>query len=116
MLSYRIVAIQLVSFCNSVMSFSQFETMERSAVLFFSARQMDVHGRIREVLAETIKHDQGSARWPLSEGDFVRALQRRGIIDDVMRDLHFTQVCHRFADCVRLRLTFKDVCFTFLTC
>ncbi|XP_023185960.1 centrosomal protein of 76 kDa isoform X1 [Xiphophorus maculatus] len=53
--------------------------------------RMDVHGRIREVLAETIKHDQGSAHRPLSEGDFVRALQRRGIIDDVMRDLHFTQ-------------------------
>ncbi|XP_054897838.1 centrosomal protein of 76 kDa isoform X2 [Poeciliopsis prolifica] len=52
---------------------------------------MDVHGRIREVLAETIKGDEGSAHRPLSEGDFVRALQRRGIIDDVMRDLHFTQ-------------------------
>uniref|UniRef100_A0A3P9P591 Centrosomal protein of 76 kDa n=1 Tax=Poecilia reticulata TaxID=8081 RepID=A0A3P9P591_POERE len=75
---------------------------------------MDVHGRIREVLAETIKDDEGSVHRPLSEGDFVRALQRRGIIDDVMRDLHFTQVCHHFASRVKLRLTFKDVCFTFL--
>ncbi|KAM4735064.1 centrosomal protein of 76 kDa [Anableps anableps] len=53
--------------------------------------RMDIHGRIREVLAETIKDDQSSALRPLSEADFVRALQRRGIIDDVMKDLHFTQ-------------------------
>lgn len=62
---------------------------------------MDIHGRIREVLAETVKDDQGSAHRPLSEADFVRALQRRGIIDDVMKDLHFTQVYHHFADSVR---------------
>ncbi|XP_041648664.1 centrosomal protein of 76 kDa isoform X3 [Cheilinus undulatus] len=50
--------------------------------------KIDIHGKIREVLAETVKDSQGSAH-QLSEVDFLRALQRRGIIDDVMEDLHF---------------------------
>lgn len=53
---------------------------------------MDIHGKIREVLAETVRDDQGPAHRSLSEVDFLHALQRRGIIDDVMKDLHFTQV------------------------
>ncbi|XP_063342348.1 centrosomal protein of 76 kDa isoform X2 [Pelmatolapia mariae] len=53
--------------------------------------KMDIHGKIREVLAETVRDDQGPARRSLSEADFLRALQRRGIIDDMMKDLHFTQ-------------------------
>lgn len=53
--------------------------------------KMDIHGKIREVLAETVRDDQSSARRSLSEADFLRALQRRGIIDDMMKDLHFTQ-------------------------
>lgn len=63
----------------------------------FSERQMDIHGKIREVLAETVRDDQGAVQRPLSEADFLRALQRRGIIDDVMKDLHFTQVGQHFA-------------------
>lgn len=59
---------------------------------------MDIHGRIREVLAETVREDQGAVQRPLSEADFLRALQRRGIIDDVMKDLHFTQVGQHFAN------------------
>lgn len=54
--------------------------------------KMDIHGKIREVLAETVREDQGPAPRALSEADFLHALQRRGIIDDVMKDLHFTQV------------------------
>uniref|UniRef100_A0A3Q0R6T8 Centrosomal protein of 76 kDa n=1 Tax=Amphilophus citrinellus TaxID=61819 RepID=A0A3Q0R6T8_AMPCI len=54
--------------------------------------KMDIHGKIREVLAETVRDDQSSARRSLSEADFLRALQRRGIIDDMMKELHFTQV------------------------
>uniref|UniRef100_A0A3Q3KZA2 Centrosomal protein of 76 kDa n=1 Tax=Mastacembelus armatus TaxID=205130 RepID=A0A3Q3KZA2_9TELE len=54
--------------------------------------KMDIHGKIREVLAETVRDDQGPARRSLCEADFLCALQRRGIIDDVMKDLHFTQV------------------------
>ncbi|XP_060905695.1 centrosomal protein of 76 kDa [Labrus mixtus] len=53
--------------------------------------KMDIHGRIREVLAETVKDDRGQAHRPLSEVDFLHALQRRGIVDDVMKDLHFTK-------------------------
>lgn len=58
---------------------------------------MDIHGKIRAVLAETVRDDQGPAHPPLSEADFLRALQRRGIVDDVMKDLHFTQVGQHFA-------------------
>uniref|UniRef100_A0A3P8SCM4 Centrosomal protein of 76 kDa n=1 Tax=Amphiprion percula TaxID=161767 RepID=A0A3P8SCM4_AMPPE len=54
--------------------------------------KMDIHGKIREVLAETVRDDKDSAHRSLSETDFLHALQRRGIIDDVMKDLHFTQV------------------------
>ncbi|KAG7234978.1 hypothetical protein INR49_003475, partial [Caranx melampygus] len=53
--------------------------------------KMDIHGKIREVLAETVKGDQGPAHRSLSEADFLRALQSRGIVDDVMKDLHFAQ-------------------------
>ncbi|XP_076592401.1 centrosomal protein of 76 kDa isoform X2 [Chaetodon auriga] len=53
--------------------------------------KMNIHGKIQEVLAETVRNDQGPAHRSLSEADFLRALQRRGIIDDVMKDLHFTQ-------------------------
>lgn len=51
---------------------------------------MNIHGKIQEVLAETARADHSSER--LSEEDFRHALQRRGIIDDVMKDLHFHQV------------------------
>lgn len=61
-----------------------------------SVCEMDIHGKIREVLAETVRDDQGPARRSLSEADFLRALQRRGIIDDMMKDLHFTQVAQLF--------------------
>lgn len=57
---------------------------------------MDIHGKIREVLAETVRGDQGPAHQSLSEADFLRALQSRGIVDDVMKDLHFTQVDRAF--------------------
>lgn len=59
--------------------------------------QMDIHGKIREVLAETLRDDQDPPNQPLSEADLLRALQRRGIIDDLMKDLHFTQVSQHLA-------------------
>lgn len=70
---------------------------ECSVSSVFSGDQMDIHGKIREVLAETVRNDQGPAHQSLSEADFLRALQRRGIIDDVMKDLHFTKVVLSFA-------------------
>ena len=57
---------------------------------------MDVHGKIREVLSESLKDDLGYGPHTFSEGDFLQALQRRGIIDDVMRDLQFSQVTHQW--------------------
>lgn len=59
--------------------------------------QMDIHGKIREVLAETLRDDRGPPHRPLSEADLLRALQRRGIVDDVMKDLRFTQVSQHLA-------------------
>ncbi|KAJ3597940.1 hypothetical protein NHX12_001455 [Muraenolepis orangiensis] len=53
--------------------------------------KMNVHGKIREVLSETVKDDLGVGAPTFSEGDFLQALQRRGVIDDVMRDLQLTQ-------------------------
>nr|XP_040020185.1 centrosomal protein of 76 kDa isoform X2 [Gasterosteus aculeatus aculeatus] len=53
--------------------------------------KMDIHGKIREVLAATVREEQGPAGRPLSETDFLQALQRRGIIEDVMKGLHLTQ-------------------------
>lgn len=63
---------------------------------FISVPQMNIHGKIQEVLAETARVDPGSGR--LSEEDFRRALQRRGIIDDVMKDLRFSQVFSPLTD------------------
>lgn len=61
----------------------------KADVLCLSACQIDIHGKIREVLAETVRDGQDPAP---SRLEFISALQRRGIIDDVMKDLHFTQV------------------------
>lgn len=50
------------------------------------------------MLSEVVRDEQGPAHQSLSEADFLCALQRRGIIDDVMKDLHFTQV-NQVLDC-----------------
>ncbi|KAL0963299.1 hypothetical protein UPYG_G00304330 [Umbra pygmaea] len=51
--------------------------------------KINIHGKIRDVLAETVREDLDIGQTSLSERDFLRALQRRGIVDDVMKDLHF---------------------------
>nr|XP_042699052.1 centrosomal protein of 76 kDa isoform X4 [Chrysemys picta bellii] len=51
--------------------------------------RMDVHGRIREVLAETIREELAPEHQQLSAEDLMKALRRRGIIDDVMKELTF---------------------------
>lgn len=53
---------------------------------------MDVHSRIREVLAETIREELAPQHQQLSEEDLMRALMRRGIIDDVMKELNFVSI------------------------
>ncbi|OWK01840.1 CEP76 [Cervus elaphus hippelaphus] len=50
---------------------------------------MDVHGRIREILAETIREELAPDQQQLSTEDLIKALKRRGIIDDVMKELNF---------------------------
>ncbi|XP_061450875.1 centrosomal protein of 76 kDa isoform X2 [Rhineura floridana] len=50
---------------------------------------MDVHSRIREVLAETIREELAPQYQQLSQEDLMKALIRRGIIDDVMKELSF---------------------------
>uniref|UniRef100_A0A8C6LFE9 Centrosomal protein of 76 kDa n=1 Tax=Nothobranchius furzeri TaxID=105023 RepID=A0A8C6LFE9_NOTFU len=64
--------------------------------------KMDIHGKIRELIAETLGEDQGSGHRSLSEADVLRVLQRRGIIDDVMKDLHFTQAPLHHTDVVQV--------------
>lgn len=44
------------------------------------------------MLAETVRGDQDPTQRPPSTVDFLHALEKRGIIDDVMKDLHFAQV------------------------
>uniref|UniRef100_A0A8C2T5X5 Centrosomal protein of 76 kDa n=1 Tax=Coturnix japonica TaxID=93934 RepID=A0A8C2T5X5_COTJA len=51
--------------------------------------KMDVHGRIREVLAETIREELAPEHRQLSTEDLIKALRQRGIIDDVMKELKF---------------------------
>nr|XP_034373948.1 centrosomal protein of 76 kDa isoform X2 [Arvicanthis niloticus] len=51
--------------------------------------KMDVHGRIREILAETIQEELAPDQQHLSTEDLIKALRRRGIIDDVMKELNF---------------------------
>ncbi|CAM4698077.1 unnamed protein product [Leuciscus chuanchicus] len=69
--------------------------------------KMDIHGKIRDVLAETVRGDGHHGQRSLSEEDFIHALQRRGIVDDVMKDLHFTNVdvSHTEADTVNKSAT-----------
>jgi hypothetical protein len=55
---------------------------------------MNIHRKIRDVLAETVREDLDPGHSSLSEEDFLRALQRRGIVDDVMKDLHFSKVSY----------------------
>ncbi|CAJ1061468.1 centrosomal protein of 76 kDa [Xyrichtys novacula] len=62
---------------------------ELKQIIHDHLHRMDIHGKIREVLAETVKSDQGPAYQPLTEVDFLNALQRRGIIEDVMKNLPF---------------------------
>ncbi|XP_056618560.1 centrosomal protein of 76 kDa [Triplophysa dalaica] len=54
--------------------------------------KVDIHGKIRDVLAETVRGDGHHGQRSLSDEDFIHALQRRGIVDDVMKDLSFTNV------------------------
>ena len=53
---------------------------------------MDIHGKIRAVLAETLRAEADQGDRPLSEEDFLTALQRRGIVEEAMKELSFANV------------------------
>lgn len=69
---------------------------------------MDIHGKIREVLAETLKEDRSPAHRPLTESDFLLALQQRGIIDDVMKNININQVSQYFTQLSRSCFDFAE--------
>ncbi|XP_026781878.3 centrosomal protein of 76 kDa isoform X1 [Pangasianodon hypophthalmus] len=49
--------------------------------------KMDIQGKIREVLAEAVRCE---GEHPVSEEDLLISLQRRGIVEDAMKHLTFT--------------------------
>ncbi|XP_066481255.1 centrosomal protein of 76 kDa isoform X1 [Tiliqua scincoides] len=71
------------------MSLSPERASELKQLIHQQLTKMDVHSRIREVLAETIREELAPQHQQLSEEDLMKALVRRGIIDDVMKELHF---------------------------
>ncbi|XP_028593234.2 centrosomal protein of 76 kDa isoform X2 [Podarcis muralis] len=62
---------------------------ELKQIIHQQLTKMDVHSRIREVLAETIREELPPQHQQLSQEDLMKALTRRGIIDDVMKELNF---------------------------
>uniref|UniRef100_A0A7N4NQL4 Centrosomal protein 76 n=1 Tax=Sarcophilus harrisii TaxID=9305 RepID=A0A7N4NQL4_SARHA len=70
------------------MSLPPEKATELKQLIHQQLNKMDVHGRIREVLAETIREELAPEQ-QLSTEDLIKALRRRGIIDDVMKELTF---------------------------
>nr|XP_060630998.1 centrosomal protein of 76 kDa isoform X3 [Anolis sagrei ordinatus] len=62
---------------------------ELKQIIHQQLTKMDVHSRVREVLAETIREELAPEHQQLSEEHLMKALIRRGIIDDVMKELSF---------------------------
>ncbi|XP_017555926.1 centrosomal protein of 76 kDa [Pygocentrus nattereri] len=60
--------------------------------------KMDIHGKIRAVLAETLRSEGDRGDRPLSEEDFLTALQRRGIVEEAMKELSFANVAEPQAE------------------
>lgn len=74
------------------MSLTPEKATELKQIIHNHLMKMNIHDKIREVLAENLRNESGSTHTqPLSERDFLHALQRRGIIDGVMKDLHFAR-------------------------
>nr|XP_056710273.1 centrosomal protein of 76 kDa isoform X1 [Euleptes europaea] len=71
------------------MSLPPEKASELKQIIHQQLTKMDVHGRIREVLAETIREELAPQHQQLSEEDLMKALIRRGIIDDVVKELNF---------------------------
>ncbi|XP_053806408.1 centrosomal protein of 76 kDa isoform X2 [Vidua chalybeata] len=71
------------------MSLPPEKASELKQIIHQQLLKMDVHGRIREVLAETIREELAPEHQQLSTEDLIRALRQRGIIDDVMKEIKF---------------------------
>ncbi|XP_023669330.1 centrosomal protein of 76 kDa [Paramormyrops kingsleyae] len=73
------------------MSLPPEKASELKQIIHNHLTKMDIHGKIRDVLAETVREELGPEHRALSEADFIRALQRRGIVDDLMKQLQFSK-------------------------
>ncbi|KAM4687677.1 centrosomal protein of 76 kDa [Discoglossus pictus] len=73
------------------MSLTPEKATELKQIIHQQLTRMDVHGKIREVLAETLKEEFRTEYEQLSEEDLMKALRQRGIVDDVMKELHFLE-------------------------
>ncbi|XP_044282379.1 centrosomal protein of 76 kDa isoform X2 [Varanus komodoensis] len=71
------------------MALSPEKASELKHIIRQQLSKMDVHSRIREVLSETIREELEPQHKQLSEEDLMKALMRRGIIDDVIKELNF---------------------------
>ncbi|XP_063253031.1 centrosomal protein of 76 kDa isoform X2 [Prinia subflava] len=71
------------------MSLPPEKASELKQIIHQQLLKMDVHGRIREVLAETIQEELAPEHQQLSTEELIKALRQRGIIDDVMKELKF---------------------------
>ncbi|XP_072267577.1 centrosomal protein of 76 kDa [Pyxicephalus adspersus] len=76
------------------MSLPPEKSTELRKIIHEQLTRMDVHGKIREVLAETLRDEFGDESHHLSEEDLTRALRKRGIVDDVMKELRFLEDGH----------------------
>ncbi|XP_062896947.1 centrosomal protein of 76 kDa isoform X2 [Mobula hypostoma] len=74
------------------MSLSLEKASELRQIVRNQLTQMNIHERIRDILSESFQDEQGKSSQGLSEADLVKALQRRGIVDDVMKELSFLTV------------------------
>ncbi|KAM8966492.1 centrosomal protein of 76 kDa isoform 2-T2 [Pelodytes ibericus] len=73
------------------MSLSPEKATELKQIIHEQLARMNVHGKIREVLSETLNEEFRAETQQLSEEDLMTALRQRGIIDDVIKELRFTE-------------------------
>lgn len=52
--------------------------------------KMDIQGKIRDVVEEAVRCEGDRGEQPLSQEDLLTELQRRGIVEDAMKQLSFT--------------------------
>lgn len=73
------------------MSLPPEKAAELKRIIHEQLNWVNVHSKIREVLAETLKDELGDDSHNLSEDGLMKALRRRGILDDFMKELRFLE-------------------------